>query len=101
MASNVASPRIPREQAKKPAIGNRPNEDRMWDIEQDLNLAEKSFRKARGEKNFLFAEEFRDAQLAFQHHIESVGRVAVPNEGLSLHKTDLSSRRHLRWESSS
>ena len=63
-------------QAKKPAVSDCSNEDRIRDVRPDWNLAEEFSRNPRREKNFLFAEELRHAQLAFQHHIEEIRRIA-------------------------
>jgi hypothetical protein len=69
----------------------------MRDVQQDLNLAEEFSRKPGGEENFLFAEELRHAQLAFQHHIEEIRRIAfakdyLPSREASSHRKTLALR---------
>src|SRR4030095_5288606 len=43
-----------------------------------------------GEENFLFAEELRHAQLAFQHHVEKIRRIALANDRFACLEADLS-----------
>ena len=65
----------------------------MRDIQQDFNLGKElpwnHFRK----KDLLFAVIFCHTQLAFQHDVENVGRIAVVNERRPGLDTNLSSCR--------
>ena len=65
----------------------------MRDVQQDLNLAEEFSRNPGGEENFLFAEELRHAQLAFQPDIEEIRRIAFAKDYLPSREADLSSHR--------
>ena len=80
-------------QTKKPTVSDRPIEHKIRDVQQNWNLAEEVFRKPRREKNFLFAIEFCRTQLAFQHHIEEIRRIALAKDYLPSREANLSSHR--------
>ena len=65
----------------------------MRDVQQDLNLAEESSWSPAAEENFLFAEELRRAQLAFQRHKEEIRCIAVAKDCLPSRDANLRSRR--------
>ena len=65
----------------------------MRDIQKDLNLGKKLPRNHFRKKDLLFAVVFCHTQLAFQHDVENVGRIAVVNERLPGLDTNLSSCR--------
>jgi hypothetical protein len=64
----------------------------MRDVQQDFNLAKELLRNQRPEEDFLFAEELRHAQLAFQHHVEKFRRIALADDRFACLDANLSSR---------
>ena len=69
----------------------------MRDVQQDFNLAEKLPRNHVREENLLFAVEFCHTQLAFQHDVEKVDRIAVANDRFPVSKrTSVPVERHSR-----
>ena len=90
-----------RSRSQNPARGRRKSrlsataryEHRIRDVQQNWNLAEEFSRNPRREENFLFAEELCHAQLAFQHHMEEIRRIAFAEDCLPSREANLSSHR--------